>query len=142
VGVSEAAGNDGADNPQTQTAPSCFPDRSRTDPVRSQEVPRLVLLSANSRLINASNVKDLVKEISPFIPRPVKDLLSRLKPPTIQELAALENIDCKDMVVYILIGDVANPGDDKGEFAYAGSATEVGKGYHRRLVEYARNHQL
>jgi len=46
------------------------------------------------------------------------------------------------MVVYILIGDVANPGDDKGEFAYAGSATEVGKGYHRRLVEYATNHQL
>lgn len=93
-------------------------------------------------LINASNVKDLVKEISPFFPRPVKDLLSRLKPPTIQELAALENIDCKDMVVYILIGNVANLGDDKGEFAYAGSATEVGKGYHRRLVEYARNHQL
>jgi hypothetical protein len=93
-------------------------------------------------LINASNVKDLVKEISPFIPRPVKDLLSRLKPPTIQDLAALENIDCEDMVVYIPIGDVANPGDGKGEFAYAGSATEVGKGYHRRLVEYARNHQL
>jgi hypothetical protein len=142
VGVSEAAGNDGADNPQTQTVPSCFPDRSEQILSGLKKYQDWYCCRQIRELINASNVKDLVKEISPFIPRPVKDLLSRLKPPTLQELAALENIDCKDMVVYILIGDVANPGDDKGEFAYARSATEVGKGYHWRLVEYARNHQL